>query len=374
MRTVTSALHPGESGAFRGSPKRKRGNRVPPSLARRAWVKLAREHYNCSVAPALAGMFWAIVVAGLGLIARADGAPVVPDAAGSDDGKPPPAARTPDNSLLPPQFRKLVALHKPLGPPQPGDWLASQEEKGEEYAEYVRGRPVRAEGQRRVLYVQPLGDFNPTERKIVQLTAEYMGIFFQLPVRVRGDLPLAVIPERARRKHPAWGMRQILSTYVLSDVLKPRLPADAVAMIALTTSDLWPGEGWNFVFGQASLADRVGVWSIHRFGDPRKNEDALRLTLRRTLGTATHETGHMFSMAHCIFYECSMCGSNSLVEADRYPLWLCPHCLAKLCYATGANPEKRFKDLIAFAKAHGLAREAEFWQKSLSAIEQKRGE
>ena len=26
-----------------------------------------------------------------------------------------------------------------------------------------------------------------------------------------------------------------------------------VAVLALTTSDLWPGEGWNFVFGQASL-------------------------------------------------------------------------------------------------------------------------
>jgi archaemetzincin len=302
---------------------------------------------------------------------RAGGAPVLPEAAESGDERPPAAAKTPDKSMLPPQFRKLVSLHKPLGPPRPGDWLASHEENGQTYTEYVRGRPVRAEGRRRVIYIQPLGDFSPTERKIVDLTAEYMRIFFQLPVRIRGDLSLALIPERARRKHPQWGMSQILSTYVLSDVLRPRLPPDAVAMIALTTSDLWPGEGWNFVFGQASLADRVGVWSIHRFGDPQKNEDAFRLTLRRTLATATHETGHMFSMEHCIFYECSMCGSNSLPEADRCPLWLCPHCLAKLCYATGANPQKRFRDLVAFAKAQGLAREAEFWQKSLNALAQK---
>lgn len=39
-------------------------------------------------------------------------------------------------------------------------------------------------------------------------------------------------------------------------------------MIAFTNADLWPGEGWNYVFGQASLADHVGVWSIHRYGDP----------------------------------------------------------------------------------------------------------
>ncbi len=40
-------------------------------------------------------------------------------------------------------------------------------------------------------------------------------------------------------------------------------------MLALTTSDLWPGEGWNFVFGQASLSERVGVWSLHRLGNPQ---------------------------------------------------------------------------------------------------------
>ena len=66
-----------------------------------------------------------------------------------------------------------------------------------------------------------------------------------------------------------------------------------------------------------------------------------------------------------------MCGSNSLGEGDRYPLWLCPQCLAKLCYATGADPEKRFKELIVFAKAHGLTHEQQFWQKSLSAMQQK---
>jgi hypothetical protein len=27
-------------------------------------------------------------------------------------------------------------------------------------------------------------------------------------------------------------------------------PADALAYLALTASDLWPGEGWNFVFGR----------------------------------------------------------------------------------------------------------------------------
>ena len=70
-----------------------------------------------------------------------------------------------------------------------------------------------------------------------------------------------LIPATARREHPTWHVKQILSTYVLDEVLRPRLPADACVYIALTTSDLWPGEGWNFVFGQASLSE---VWASGR--------------------------------------------------------------------------------------------------------------
>lgn len=275
------------------------------------------------------------------------------------------------SSALPAPFQRLAGFHKPLGEPGPNDWLARYSEPGETYADYVNSSPVRPDDRRRVIYIQPLGDFSPMQRKIVGITADYMGIYFQLPVRVRDDLPMALIPQRARRVHPEWGMPQVLTTYVRDELLKPRLSDDAVALIAFTASDLWPGEGWNFVFGEASLADRVGVWSIARFGDPEASQASFRLTLRRTLGTATHETGHMFSMQHCVFYECSMCGSNSLPESDRYPLWLCPQCLAKLCYATGADPVKRFRELVVFVKAHGLHEEAEFWEKSLAAIREK---
>jgi archaemetzincin len=269
---------------------------------------------------------------------------------------------------LPAKFRKLLPLHTPLGEPQPGDWLAEHHEPGQTFMQYVRSRPVRPDKKRRVIYVQPLGDFNATERKIIDLTAQFMGIYFGLPVRVREELPLRVIPEHARRVHPSWGDRQILTTYVLREVLKPRLPRDGCVFLALTTSDLWPGAGWNFVFGQASLRERVGVWSIYRNGDPEQSEDAFRLCLLRTLKTATHETGHMFSMQHCIQYECNMCGCNHRAESDRRPLALCPHCLAKLCYATGADPEKRFEKLIAFYRANGLRTEREFCEKSLTAL------
>jgi archaemetzincin len=269
---------------------------------------------------------------------------------------------------LPPTFEKLLPLHTRLGRPQPGEWLAEHKEPGQTYAEYLRGNPVRVDRQRRVIYVQPLGDFDPVQRKVLDRTAEFLGIYFQMSVKTCDDLSLNVVPASARREHPTWHVKQILSTYVLEKVLPPRLPADACAYIALTTSDLWPGEGWNFVFGQASLSERVGVWSIARNGDPHKNESAFRLCLLRTLKTASHETGHMFSMQHCTFYECNMCGSNHRDEADHRPLWLCPHCLAKLCLATGADPAKRYKALAEFSKREGMNAEHEFYEKSLAVL------
>jgi archaemetzincin len=284
-----------------------------------------------------------------------------------------PAKQTGDDAKsqgrLPAKFERLLPLHTKLAPPQPGDWLVEHKEPGQSYVQYLKGRPIRVDKQRRVIYVQPLGKFDPKERKILDQTAEFLGIYFQLPVKVREDLSLDLVPAEARREHPTWQVKQILSTYVLDDILRPRLPADATAYIALTTSDLWPGRGWNFVFGQASLSERVGVWSIARNGDPHGDEAAFRLCLLRTLKTASHETGHMFSMQHCTFYECNMCGSNHREEADRRPLWLCPHCLAKLCHATGADPVKRFKELAAFSKRAGLKAEQEFYEKSLAVLE-----
>lgn len=281
------------------------------------------------------------------------------------------AAVTEDRSL-PSKFAKVLSLHTKLAKPQPGEWLDKHPEFGQTFRQYLRSYPVRADRQRNTIYVQPLGDFNESEKKIVEQATEFLGIFFQLPVKSNKAISLDVIPKSARRNPGGDRAEQILSSYVLDEVLKPRLPKDAVALIAFTNADLWPGEGWNFLFGQASLADRVGVWSIHRYGDPRENDAAFRLCLLRTLKTASHETGHMFSIPHCTFYECDMCGSNHLAEADRRPLEVCPSCLAKLCYATGADPAKRFRALIGFYKSHGLKDEQEFCEKSLALLQKGR--
>ena len=265
-------------------------------------------------------------------------------------------------------MERIRPLHTKLGKPRPGDWLDRHKEPGQTFREYVACRPVKPTRARRTIYVQPLGEFTATQRRIVTLTAEFMGHYFDLPVKVSKDLPLSIIPKKARRVHPSWGMKQILSTYVLDDVLRPRLPKDAVAYIAFTTSDLWPGRGWNFVFGQASLRERVGVWSIYRNGDPDESAAAFRLCLLRTMKTASHETGHMFSMLHCTRYECNMCGSNHREESDRRPIALCPECVAKIWWITGVDPVERYRKMAAFFKEQGLEPEQAFCEKSIAAL------
>jgi archaemetzincin len=265
---------------------------------------------------------------------------------------------------------KLVPLHKKLGEPKPGDWLSHHAERGQTFAQYLRSAPVLARGKRDTIYIQPLGEMDAVRKQIVDLTASYMALYFGCPVKVEAPLSLKVVPKSARRQR--FGNEQILTTYVLDDVLKPRLPKDAAAFLAFTATDLWPGRGWNFVFGQASLRERVGVWSIARNGDPTKSKKSFRLCLLRTLKTATHETGHMFSMPHCIAYECNQCGSNSRAESDRRPLALCPECMAKVCWGSRKDPKERYAALADFCKQHGLASEQAFFTRSLGVLQEQK--
>ncbi len=259
----------------------------------------------------------------------------------------------------------IAPLHIPLGKPKPGEWLDKHPEAGQTFAAYRAADPNRPDGHHTTMYLQPLGSFDAAQTELLTATADLLGRFYGVPVKTRAPISLDRIPQQARRVHPTWGDAQILAPYVL-DLLQKERPDDAVAVLALTTADLWPGTGWNFVFGQASLQERVGVWSLYRQGDPRAD---LTTCLRRTLKTAAHETGHMLGIRHCTFSECCMNGSNHRTEADSRPLWFCPEDEQKVWWSCKLDPAARYRRLARFATAHGLDREARFWQDSLAAVE-----
>jgi archaemetzincin len=259
---------------------------------------------------------------------------------------------------------KLRPLAQPLPAPRPGDWLAEHPEPGQTFADYLAADPVRRSTALHTIYLCLVGDFTEAQRRILDLTQEYLAVFFDSPVQVNRQLALAGIPARARRIHPSWGDPQILTGYVLQEALEPDRPANALAYLALTASDLWPGRGWNFVFGEANLRERIGVWSIYRSGDPSESEAAFQLCLRRTLGTATHELGHILGMAHCIAFSCLMNGSNHQQERDRRPLHLCPVCLRKLCWNLQVEPVAYLMNLKTLCQQRHLDLETGWYEKA----------
>jgi archaemetzincin len=279
----------------------------------------------------------------------------------------------PDRPLSVSKIKKTIRLLKPLDKelptPEPGDWLDQHDEPGQTFAKYIRIRPNVLSRQRGTLYIQPIGKFSQTETKLIKSTEEYLRIYFNCQTKILDTIDPATIPESARRKHPEWGVEQLLTSHILDQILKPNLPKDAFATIAFTQQDLWPGDGWNFVFGFAAYRDRVGVWSLYRFGDPNKNENAYRKCLLRMIKLATHETGHMFSMRHCTHAQCNMQGSNSLEESDKQPQHLCSECHAKTIYAIGANPIKRTKALKILCEKHGFTNEAKHYATALEKLD-----
>ncbi len=249
-----------------------------------------------------------------------------------------------------------------------GDWLYTRKEPGETFEEYVSSSPTRPTKERNTIYIQPIGTFTREQAAAIEKTANYMRAYYSLPVTLNKTRPIGDVPFEKKRLVKYRNNLQIRTGYFLDDVLPQLLPDDAAALIAFTNYDLFPEPTWAFVFGQASLDKRVGVWSLYQFADPKTGKYDARLLLDRTLKIAMHETGHMFSMKHCTKYECLMSGTNHLAETDRRPLDNCPDCMAKLAWAMKYEPEMRYRQLAAFWRKNGRPNEAKVMEDKAAAV------
>src|SRR5262249_40072466 len=107
--------------------------------------------------------------------------------------------------MLEPYFEvehKLRPLADPLPPPRHGDGLVHHDEPGQTFAEYKDAQPVRKSGDLHTLYLCLVGEFTEAQQHILDLTREYLAIFFDCPVKVQQQIALDSIPARARRTHP----------------------------------------------------------------------------------------------------------------------------------------------------------------------------
>jgi archaemetzincin len=259
---------------------------------------------------------------------------------------------------------------EPIPVPKPGDWLTVHPEPGQTFDDFVSSRPNKPGRGRNRIYLQPLGDFPEDRSPSVETLRECAANYFVMDVMV---LPSLSISGRAftTRINPFTGNRQILTGDVLA-LLRRNLPFDAFCVLAITMEDLYPHPSWNFVFGQASLRERVGVFSFARydpaFYDEKRGENFQRLLLWRSCKVLVHETAHMFSLQHCIFFKCVLNGSNHLQESDSRPLSLCPVCLRKLQFSVGFDVVDRYEGLLGFYRKTGFDHEVRWVEKRLKRI------
>lgn len=248
----------------------------------------------------------------------------------------------------------------PIPNPGPSDWLAQHAEPGQTFAQFMRGRPHRPDRRRNRIYFLPLGDFDDPDAPDLKSMETFAGAFFGMETSILPARPLDGLPIKQRKR--AHGP-QLLSTDVLK-LLQGEIPDDAYCMIALTMRDLYPKESWNFVFGQASLRDRVGVYSFARylpsFEGKAADESTKSLVMLRSCKVLAHETGHMFGIRHCVHFHCLMNGSNHADESDAAPIHLCPVCLRKLHSSVHFDIADRYEQLQSFSEKMNWNEEAEW--------------
>jgi archaemetzincin len=264
-------------------------------------------------------------------------------------------------------IEKLAPLDIAMPTLQSGDWLAQHPENGQTLAEYIYIKPVSPNDSQRVIYLQPIGNFKADQDSIVRATADYLQLFFHLKTRILPVISDSLIPSVSRRTRED-GSEQLHTRYILDSILQPKIPADAIVVMAVTAKDLYPKDSWNYVFGEAYTKKRTGVSSLHRYYEDGKDNT---LCLKRFIKTSSHEISHMFSLLHCTHAVCAMNGTNHLIEADSKPNRLCSQCLSKLYWNLEFNNRERLSALKDFFKKHSLESDYDLAEKDLKTLTTK---
>lgn len=258
----------------------------------------------------------------------------------------------------------------PMPMPGPRDWLAKYPEGGQTFAEFLRSEPNRLDDERRLIYLQPIGDFSTEYAPSLDKLREFTEAYFTLETKLLPTLMITAdeVTTRLREgtERPQWLASDLLK------ILEPQLPPDAYCLVGVTLTDLFSDSTPTYVFGQATIRNRTGVFSFARFDpafydDPRP-ADVETLILRRSCHTLAHEICHIFGMQHCVYFSCPVNGSNNLDENDSRPMQLCPVCLRKLHSTIGFDPVERDRGLLAIYQRLGFAKEADWIQRRLRTV------
>ena len=155
-----------------------------------------------------------------------------------------------------------------------------------------------------------------------------------------------------------------IETHSCHKLLQNLMPSDAFIVVGLTLFDLYPRDDWAFVYGEASASRGTGVFSFARYGSVDLDPKAF---LRRAMWVLCHEIGHLFGLSHCIWWKCTMNGTNG-GDLENMPMHLCPMDLTKLHEALAFDVIEREQALKALWTSLGFDEDAQFSQQLLSAL------
>merc|ERR1711907_20985 len=262
----------------------------------------------------------------------------------------------------------------PKRSPGPDDWLASTGAKdrgGQSFRQFCAAKKRCPTRERNTIYLLPLGlcdkEDLPGPRVPESATLAWCVEAWFGGIRVVTLPPMRDIAHFKQRIGDEGQVQ--LHCGDLHEYLKKVKPRDAFCIVGYTMVDLYPRESWNFCFGQAKAGSGTGVFSFARYSHCKSAEHFLR----RCCSVLVHEIGHLFGLAHCVWFECNMNGSNHDEESDNRPMHLCPVELHKLYHSLGGKLDIHLRDrqLADFFEGVGLIDDANWYKARVEVVSSK---
>ncbi len=167
------------------------------------------------------------------------------------------------------------------------------------------------------LIISSLNTENSTELKI-DLKDLISKIQLKLPVMIQLSEKIfldSTINYRIKIEEKQWEIK-----YIFEKILIQKIDNSIFGILAITNEDIYPSEGWNYVFGKAESQKRVAIVSTYRLNNNSSLIEKIVL----------HEIGHLLKLSHCERPLCVMQKTHNVEDIENISENFCVNCKQKL--------------------------------------------